>query len=312
MIRRLGIFILLLGLFAGLVSGCGSSEEVAAPPKADDNTFDGASVGRDETLEVVTWNLENFAKSGVTTVEYVIEAVEAMDADIVALQEISSASWFDQLVAGLDGWKGRKATSDRYMNLAFLYRDDASLSAPSFSELFRGDDAFPRYPYVMMTEFNDEPVIVINNHFKCCGDGYIDEENYWDEEYRRQRACVALEGQIREAWPDRRVLLVGDFNDSLTDTESRNVFQVFLDEPGTYRFVDMAIAEGPSSGWSWQGGGSSHLDHILVNEPLFAAVEGTDALVQVVPLDDYFDHGFSEYDVNISDHLPVALRVKLD
>ena len=76
MIRRAGIpnpiLVLILVLMTVLVNGCGQSEDVAAPPVTGDNTFAGAEVGRDETLEVVTWNLENFAKSGTITVEYVI------------------------------------------------------------------------------------------------------------------------------------------------------------------------------------------------------------------------------------------------
>ena len=61
------------------------------------NPFAGAAVGTDETLEVVTWNLEHFAKKGDDTVEHVIQAVEGMDADIIALQEIESSPSFDQV-----------------------------------------------------------------------------------------------------------------------------------------------------------------------------------------------------------------------
>lgn len=313
MIRRIGMTILLLGLllaFLAFMNGCGQSEDVAAPPAKDDNTFDGAGVGRDETLEVVTWNLENFAKSGTVTVGYVVEAVEAMDADVVALQEIRSSTWFDQLVEGLDGWKGHRATSDNYMNLGYLYREDEALEVGSFYEILRWDEAFPRIPLVFQGRFAGEDFIIVNNHFKCCGDGYIDEDDWWDEEYRRQRACVALEGHIAANWSEERVFVIGDFNDSLTDAPSRNVFQVFLDKPDTYRFVDMGVAEGPGTGWSFPGY-PSHLDHILINDPVFSAADGADALVQVVPLHTYFPRGLSEYDAYISDHLPVVLRVDL-
>ena len=38
----------------------------------------------------MTWNIENFAKAGNRTVAQVAAIVRAMDADVVALQEIES------------------------------------------------------------------------------------------------------------------------------------------------------------------------------------------------------------------------------
>jgi predicted extracellular nuclease len=255
--------------------------------------------------------VENFAKAGQTTVGYVIEAVEAMDADVVALQEIAVASRFEEVAAGLEGWIGFRGTEDRYQNLAFLYRDDPRLVMESIYYILSNDDAFARAPLVFQGSFDGVPFRIVNNHFKCCGDGTIDPDDYWDEEYRRQRASVALEDFIRTRWPGENVFLVGDLNDQLTDAEPRNVFQVFLDAPDRYRFVDMAIAEGPGSGWSFPGY-PSHLDHVLVTASLFAAVDGPESLVQVVPLHTYLPRGFQDYDAAISDHLPVALRVDLD
>ena len=90
---------------------------------------------------------------------------------------------------------------------------------------------------------------------------------------------------------------------------ARNVFQNFLDAPDTYRFVDMAIAEGPASGFSFPTW-PSHLDHILINAPLFAAAQGGEAMVQVAPLHTYLPSGWATYGTSISDHLPVVLRLK--
>ena len=76
----------------------------------------------------------------------------------------------------------------------------------------------------------------------------------------------------------------------------------------TELFADMAIAKGPGSGWSFPGW-PSHLDHILINAPLFEAFESKGTLVQVVPLHTFLRNGLSDYDPLISDHLPVVLRL---
>jgi endonuclease/exonuclease/phosphatase family metal-dependent hydrolase len=149
--------------------------------------------------------------------------------------------------------------------------------------------------------------VVINNHFKCCGNGTIDEET-WDEETRRRDASLMLDDFIQANYSGRKVLVVGDFNDSLTDIRSKNVFQNFLDAPESYLFVDMNIAKGPGSGWSFPSY-PSHLDHILITAPLFDDYGGKETLVQVVPLHTFLRNGLTDYDPLISDHLPVVLKL---
>ena len=306
--QRIGIGILLLAAIFGLAS-CGNSEKSVVPVVV--NPFAGATVGTDTTLEIATWNLENFAKANDETVEKVIQAVEAMDIDIIALQEIESSTHFLQVQEGLKHWDGFRMTSaSRSINLAFLYRTDGALQVDSVYEiLVEYSREFPRRPFVLEGRYDDAPIVVINNHFKCCGDGTIGTD-IWDEEIRRRDASLLLDAFIRTNYAGKRVIVVGDFNDSLTDSSVRNVFQNFLDAPDLYLFADMGIAQGPASDWSyplWP----SHLDHILITAPLFPAFEGKTSLVQVVPLHTFLTYGFSQYDDLISDHLPVMLKLEL-
>ena len=169
------------------------------------------------------------------------------------------------------------------------------------------DREFPRAPYVMEGRFKGTSVVVINNHFKCCGDNYISTDP-WDEEARRRDAGILLDAYVRDNYAGRNVIIVGDLNDSLTDGPASNVFNVFFDDPATWRFVDMAIAQGPSSGWSFPGW-PSHLDHILLAAPLFDAMEGPAAAVSVLPVYSGFPGGWNDYDRNMSDHLPVAVKL---
>ncbi len=310
MIQRIGIGILLLAAIFGLAS-CGSSEKSVVPVVV--NPFAGATVGTDTTLEIATWNLERFAKADDETVEKVIQAVEAMDIDIIALQEISNSLEFKALVDGLDGWDGFQATSHSYINLAFLYKTGGKLEVDTFYEILAGlpwPDPLNRNPLVLSGSFDGKSFVVINNHYWCCGNGTIDEGTADDREFLRLQASQVLDEYIRDNFAGQRVVMVGDLNDELTDSAANNVFQPFLDAPDLYRFVDMEIAQGATSSWSYPKW-PSHLDHILISAPLFDSFQGKTTLVQVVPLHTFLTYGFNQYDDLISDHLPVVLKLEL-
>ncbi len=274
-----------------------------------ENPFLGLEFGTDATLEVVTWNVEHFAKKGLVTVDMVARAILTMDVDIVALQEIEDSGYFRDLDDRLVGWTGVRATSASYnINLAYLYREGGDWVMDSVGEILTGySREFPRAPFVMEGRFKGVPIVVIDNHFKCCGDNFINGDE-WDEEVRRRDACILLDQYVQTNYPDKKVIIVGDMNDSLTDPSDRNVFNVFLDNPANWRFVDMDIAEGPSGGWSYPGW-PSHLDHILINAALFSAADGPAAAVLVVPLFENYPNNWWGYDRDISDHLPVALKL---
>ncbi len=303
------VLVLLFSLL--LASGCGNSTKTTIP-KPPDNPFEMARVGTDSTLEVMTWNLEQFAKSGNITAEQVIQAIEALNVDIIGLQEIHSPTYFQAVVDGLEGWTGFKANSAGYdIDLAFLYREDDHLQFESIMEIMTNEwRPFPRRPLLFLGSFNGRPIAVINNHLKCCGNGTINENDSGDEETRRRDACLLLEDFVITNLSDRSVFLVGDFNDELTDDMDNNVFANFLGDPDQWRAADMAIAEGHSSGWSFPGW-PSHLDHILIDQSLFAAADGADAEVHVIPLHSFLPQGWNQYDEEISDHLPVVLKLGL-
>ncbi len=307
------ILILLAGLLAVLVAfgGCGNSSKTTVPEQPE-NPFESATIGTDSTLEVMTWNLEQFAKNNTVTTSFVIQALEGLDVDIISLQEINSSFRFQEVVGGLDGWSGYKANSAGYdIDLAYIYRDNGRLQIDSIQEIMTDQwRPFPRSPLLLLGSFDGKPIAVINNHLKCCGDGTLNENNDGDEETRRRDACILLEDYVAENLGDRRVFIVGDFNDELTDPGEDNVFANFLGDPNQWLVSDLQIAEGSSSGWSYPGW-PSHLDHIIINQALFTAAAGVDAEVLVIPLQSFLPNGWTQYDHDISDHLPVVLKLKL-
>jgi len=165
----------------------------------------------------------------------------------------------------------------------------------------------PRKPLIMELLFDGNKYIIINNHLKCCGDGIMNTSDPWDEETRRYDACVLIDEYIDDNFADDNVIVLGDLNDLLTDELPNNVFQVFFDDPENYLFTDMAIAEGSPANWSYPSW-PSHLDHILISNELFDEFESESSVSTTLRIDDCFEGGFWEYEQNISDHRPVALK----
>ena len=271
--------------------------------------IDDLEFGESTTFEVLSWNLEWFPKNGQTTINYVKDIIEALDVDIIALQEITEYDEFNQLINSLDGWDGCYVNSE-YSDLAYIYKTD-TLEINSIYQIYTTEQywrPFPRAPYVIDLDFAGQNYIIINNHLKAFGDGDINPNDPWDEETRRYDACNLLKAYIDNHLSNKNVIVVGDFNDELTDNQSDNVFQNILNDTENYLFADYGIATGTSSNWSYPSY-PSHIDHILITNDLFDEFEDANSTIQTIKIDTYLPGGFNEYDNNISDHRPVGLRL---
>ena len=148
---------------------------------------------------------------------------------------------------------------------------------------------------------SEQDVYIINNHFKANESGIEDER-------RRKSASEKLENYVNEYLLNDNVIILGDLNDELQEDASENVFQNFINDSTNYKFIDLDIAFGSSTNWSYPGW-PSHLDHILITNELFDEFEASNAKVETIHVEDYFDGGWNEYDNFVSDHRPVGLRL---
>ena len=270
------------------------------------------SFGTETTLEIMTWNIEHFPKNGQTTVNYVIDIIEALDVDILAIQEVDDINYFELMIDGLSSYDGY-LESVWFAGLAYIYKPDI-IQINSIYEIYTSSEYwnyFPRSPMVMDLNFMNERFIIINNHFKCCGDGILDFNITNDEETRRYFASYLLKEYVDTYFFDENVIILGDLNDNLSDNPQNNVFQMILDDSDNYLFTDFEIANGNNSEWSFPTW-PSHLDHILITNELFFEFENTSSDIQTIKIDEYLAGGLSEYDENISDHRPVAIKLLLD
>ncbi|MFH1213763.1 MAG: endonuclease/exonuclease/phosphatase family protein, partial [Candidatus Neomarinimicrobiota bacterium] len=256
--------------------------------------------GTPETFEVMTWNLLSFPRYDSITVDAVSQAIKALDVDVVGLQEIVSETGFQQLLDSLGTWQGYRANSAAYnIDLAFVY-NPVTVTVGQIYEIFRHEDAFPRPPLVIELTWNSRSFIVIDNHYKALGDA--------DSQSRRLNASTILENYIRTNLADSNVIVIGDFNDELTDAYSVNVLWPFLSNPADYKFTDYAIASGSRTYWSYPTY-PSHIDHILITNELFDTFANPSSVIKTLLLDNFISGGWNEYAVKISDHRPVALKL---
>ena len=250
--------------------------------------------GSELTLDIVSWNIENFPKNE-STVDFLFPIIDSLNVDIVALQEIESSIALNNLTENLgDDWTSFRSENTSYGELSYLINTNIINITTSPYKILNSDYYYFGYrePYVLEFEYNNADYILINIHYKCC-DGSED---------RRLQASVILKNYIDENFSDFNVIVVGDFNDNLIDDE--NVFIPFLTDSTNYMFTDYSIAQGNSFQWSFPTY-PSHIDHILVSSELFDNVYNTEVLL----IDQWFFDGFSDYNLFISDHRPIVLQL---
>ena len=249
-------------------------------------------LGTESTLDIITWNIEQFPKNNLT-VSYLAELIDSMNVDIIAMQEIwgdGASGSFENLKTKLDGWDGHRKSS----GLAYLYKTELTIN--SLTEINDLNEII-RTPYLLSLTWGGQNIYVINNHFKAFGGA--------ENEAERKIASEKIENYINEYLEDLNVIVLGDLNDE----ESVNVFQNFINDSTNYKFVDMDLAYGSKANWSYPGW-PSHLDHILITNELFDEFDNEGSSVQTIRLEEYFDNGWTEYENYISDHRPVGLRLK--
>ena len=265
--------------------------------------------GSDTTLDIMTWNIEAFPKAGQNTMDSVRKIVEALDMDIIGVQEINDTNAFKAMVLTINGYSGF-AKLNYIVGLGFIYKT-SSIQINSIYEIFTAPqywNNFPRAPIVMDMNYMNERFILIVNHLKCCGDGFIDLGNTNDEENRRLESVILLKEYIDQNFPTLKTIVLGDLNDLITDQPNSNVFQPILNDPSNYAFADNAIAIGPSSNWSYPTW-PSHLDHFIITNELFYETQNNGSYVQTLKLESEFAAGWSSYEAIVSDHRPVAMKI---
>lgn len=301
--RTLGKLFCLLAILLWL-QGCNERLTEATSELPIEEQIEVPGYGVDGTLEIASWNIERFPKNGQESIASVRELIIDMDIDIFAVQEITDADAFDALVASLDEYDGRLGTGAANFALwpGVIYKKDI-VEVISEEYLFTSDSyTFPRAPYSLYMRAVENGLAFDFNliilHLKASGGS--------ENETRRRNAIRDLENyvdlQLQQPNVDRDFIIAGDWNDLLNDTGASNVFVPFLDDTLSYRFLTEDFA-GSATEYSFIGGSfRSLLDHIMITSSV-------DTLYQNIEIEILKpDQSFPQYEVQVSDHRPVAAR----
>ena len=244
-------------------------------------------------LVTLSWNVEQFPLTGDTLEEVALQ-IEELDPDVIGFQEMRDPDAFQTLVDRLERYQAHLGRGDGFTQVALLTRSDR-IEVGSVTDLFVDDrNAFPRAP--VQAELSaragdfDVPFDFTVLHLKALEDA--------ESRERRRDAVEALRDLLDEraagGAPD--AVLVGDWNDRLTDVGQANVFSSFLGDPDRFDFLTLPLAE---DGQFTFVPSRSFIDHVL------AARTSAGTLVprttEVVRL----DQTVPDYVERISDHLPI-------
>jgi endonuclease/exonuclease/phosphatase family metal-dependent hydrolase len=186
-----------------------------------------------------------------------------------------------------------------FLRVGLLYKT-SRIALSEIETMFHGDSyAFPRPPLkARVTALGAPPpgidFVMVVLHLKAQLDA--------QSEARRRAACEALDVWVRAqraAGAEQDFVLAGDWNDELTDPPQYNVFQGFLDDPGTYAFLTWPAAQaGEASYLPFQ----SMIDHVLVTTDALDEVgAGTTEVL-------HLEASVPDYEATVSDHRPVLSR----
>jgi len=284
-------------------NACEKSNTPLIPPKVvpDINV---QKFGEDNTFEIATWNIENFPLKDKYTIDALKKIIEQIDVDFIAVQEITSINDFNDLISELSGWSGGYSndaySSGSYQKTGYLYKT-SMISVSSVHNIFENDYyAFPRPPLMLYASVKDKSgtpfdfnLIVL--HLKAMsGD---------DNEARRRAASDSIKNFIDleiATGADPDFIVLGDWNDHLSDDIGHNIFKVFLDDSLNYEFLTNSLKNQYSYISTYYP--TSLIDHILITKNV--KIEYGGGLTKVLYLDEEYD----EYTKFISDHRPIVVK----
>ena len=304
-------------------TGCGSDSPVVPdpdPPPADPLPTPIAipARGTDATFDIATWNLLYFGAGNQGPTDELLQlarvrdVILGTDADLWGVQEVTSATAFDALVANLPGYAGLLANdsivtegSDYYtggeLKVGLIYKTAAIEVTGARVVLGELNHEFAgRPPLEVGVRLShggaQHDAVVIVLHAKA------DEQvSSWE---RRAAAAAGLKDYVDSAWPETLVLIPGDWNDDVDEsiTSGRDTpYRPLVDAAPEWVFPTAELSAARATSIL---GFEEMIDHILASDEAMAWYEDGSALVYRV------DEYIPDYRDTTSNHLPVLVRFR--
>jgi endonuclease/exonuclease/phosphatase family metal-dependent hydrolase len=278
----------------------GAGTTVATSSAGGANTTDASSVtvgvggsSNSADVSVMTWNIENLPKS-TDAVPKVVATIESLRPDLIGVQEIKDLGAWDALDAALTDYEGALASEgDGYVRVGLLYRTDRLMVDDIKTVLSNDSYAFPRPMITAKVASKVDP-----SHDFIFGVVHLKAQLDPESQARRKDACAKLDAwAIDEQESDTEIVIVGDFNDEVTDSPNYNVFGPLLTTPDG-AFVTLPLAEANEFTYIPF---ASLIDHVHVRGAMTAT-----SSAKVITLDEQDP----TYEDTVSDHRPVLATLR--
>lgn len=268
------------------------------------------------TLDIATWNLLYFGAANQgpddepLQMARVRDVILGTDADVWGVQEVTDADAFAALLDRLPGYRGFLADdasvpggSEHYhrgeLKVGLIYKSALAEVAGARVILTDLDYEFAGRPplevrlRVTLGGASRELVLIVL-HAKAVAD-----ETSWE---RRMAAGEGLREYLDATWPERAVLVPGDWNDDVDESITRGrdtPYRAFVDAAPEWVFATAGLS---AAGARSMPRYTEVIDHILASDEAMAWYEEGSAMVYQV---DEFIDGYLD---TTSDHLPVMAR----
>lgn len=321
---------LLAGLLSAVAAAACSGGSTPVDPGDDDGPGDPPdpssippvavpALGAPATLDVVTWNLLHFGAPNSGPTDEALQMARARDvilgtdADLWAVQEVTSAGAFADLLELLPGYGGLLANdpsvqggtesySDGELKVGLVYKTsavevgEARIVLAGLAYEFAGRPPLEvRVRWLAGTGGGaGQDAVVLVLHAKA-----DTQAESWE---RRRAAAVGLAAYLDATWPDRPVLVPGDWNDDLDESivPGRDTpYRAFLDAAPDWVFPTERLGAGGATSVI---GFDDVIDHVLASNEAMAWYEAGSAQIHQV------DEHVPRYRETTSDHLPVLAR----
>ena len=275
------------------------------------------------SLKVATWNIawlgsHEYNKRDNDDYQQLAEYAKALDADVIALQEVENADYARKVFG--DEYHYYFSTKDWVQRVGVAVRKSLNLEIKS-AEYRALDVGRVRNGIDITLTQGDKSLRLLAVHLKSgCFDNPLDPKSVeampasTDRELRRKDACQRLAKQRSplESWIDARAsenkpfIVLGDFNRRF----SQDIAKQYPENQGLWQTIDDHDAE---KLWSptltteskcWGGYYKDYIDHIVF-DPRAKKMYQADSFSQLV-----FDGEYSrELSNALSDHCPIAVEL---
>ncbi|WP_373056182.1 DUF5689 domain-containing protein [Zunongwangia sp. H14] len=308
-----------------------------------DPSYPGSDISRDLTFDAATWNIEWFGdeanspaagseNSDEVQKEAVKEILLGLDADVIAVEEISDEALFAEMVSEMPGYDFILSDATSYpdspggQKVGFVYKTE-TVSVNSTRAMFTslhpfydGSDAdllvdYPaetdrfyasgRLPFLMNADVTINGATSIINFIALHARANSSDGALNRYEMRKYDVEV-LKDSLDAHYADKNVMILGDYNDDVDETVADvnttvSTYVEYVNDSEDYTVLTAVLSE---QGYRSYAFNNDVIDHITVSDELDENYIQGSARV-------HYEFYSSDYTYTASDHFPVSVRLQL-